>query len=103
MPYINFINVNDEIVNAFSRSKLDQFSEIANAPLENICVIQNNSNIVNQQSTAFINILWMPRSSEMEKMVHEMFVDFLKDYNYNKVCVYFNQIEKEHYYVGECE
>lgn len=101
MPYINFTNVENEIVNDFSENKLGEFSKLSSASLENIFIIQTNNKIVNHNNVAFVHIMWLPRDVEVENNVNMLLNEFFAKYDYERVCVYFTNMEKEHYYVGE--
>ncbi len=101
MPYIHFMNVKDEIIDKFSNTQLNSFSEITSASLENIYVINHQSKIVNHQNCAYVKIEWMPREEVVRARVVELLQQFLKSNGFNKCSIYFVEINKARYYTGE--
>lgn len=98
MPYIHFINIEEEIVKNFSVTKINDFSEVSGATLENIYVIYSKSEIVNKPLFPYIKIEWMTREKAVEESVVKLLNDFLKPYGYKKSTIYFENINREHYY-----
>lgn len=100
MPFIHFINVNEEIVQEFSNTKIDAFKQISNADIKNINVIYHNTKIVNHPGNVYIKIEWMPRPKEMEEAVVNLINEFMKQHDYNQPSIHFTIVDKEHYYAG---
>lgn len=101
MPFIHFINSDEEVVKKFAEEKLEEFSILSGATLENIYIINQNSKIINQQSSSYIKIDWMPRDAKVEEAVVEFLKKFLCTQGYEKSAVYFNEIDRSHYHLGK--
>ncbi len=98
MPYIHFINVDSSIIEYFSSTKIDEFSSISGATIENIYVIDDGSKMINKPMIPYIKIEWMPREKDVEENVVKFFNDFLRPYGFKKSTIYFENILREHYY-----
>ncbi|MFV0498892.1 MAG: DUF1904 family protein [Bacilli bacterium] len=100
MPYINFINVDNDTVLNFRKEHLNDFSEITSASLENIHTIISSERFVGEDNTAYIRIEWMNRDKAVEESVVILLKKFLQNNGFDNVIVYFISINKDHYYVG---
>lgn len=103
MPYIKISGLPEEFVCKISEDLTDIVNKETNTPKERIRIFYNPMREVVGgkfiEDRVIVDIDWMPRPMEMREKVANSFFEYLKNKGYEKVRIYFTDINKDYYFI----
>ncbi|PAT01329.1 hypothetical protein CI105_07055 [Candidatus Izimaplasma bacterium ZiA1] len=98
MPHLRFRGCLLEEVKSINNELVKSLSDLLETPIDYFTIEYENSDFTSKEKYPFITVLWFDRGEDIKQEVANIITDFMKEFKYDDVCVYFDDLKKENYF-----
>jgi len=98
MPHLTVRGMKLEELKVIQEELLNGLSILLSTPVDHFTLEHENTIFISNESYPRVQVNWFKRTEELKQTTANLITDMIKRFNYEDVCVYFQDLDKSNYF-----